>query len=275
MPETDTSGRHGPGQSNRGLVLRCCLRRPKRCKRRPSFARKLVSVTSVLERQSSACGDDAAVRRDLQRLGHRRIQLRRLRLVTFDTCLIADVTNAVCVLVRSPLGENVVTLGVANDPPVRRLDKCRRIYLERKSPFDATFDNLHILFNGGFVSLSILPLGQRISIESIFVARQRQESLAGRAMKDNCRRRSSTVRFDVPACHVITAPTAADYSSSRRAAVRSSCFVAALVAQQQRRLAIVRRKHVCIAIVIEIAERHAASGKHLGENSVPISRSRL
>src|SRR5690349_21776175 len=47
---------------------------------RLTLSRKLVSVRSVLEGELATRGDDAAVRRNLERLGHRRIQLRRLRL---------------------------------------------------------------------------------------------------------------------------------------------------------------------------------------------------
>jgi hypothetical protein len=62
---------------------------------RLALAREFVRVRSVFERQLSARGDDATVRRNLERLAHRRIQLRRLRLVTVDARFAAYVPNAV------------------------------------------------------------------------------------------------------------------------------------------------------------------------------------
>ena len=82
---------------------------------RLALARKLVRVRSVFECQRTATGDDATVRRDLERLRHWRIQLRRLCLMTVDARLAADVPNAVWVEVRSPVGEDVLVLSVTED----------------------------------------------------------------------------------------------------------------------------------------------------------------
>jgi len=76
-------------------------------------SRKLVRVRPVLERELAARGDDAAVRRDLERLGHRRIQLRGLSFMTLEAGFAADVANALRVQVRTPIGENVFPLSIA------------------------------------------------------------------------------------------------------------------------------------------------------------------
>src|SRR5687767_10441675 len=61
---------------------------------RLAFAREVVSVRTVAKRELALRGHDTTIRRDFQRLGHGRVQLRRLFGVTLDAGLIADVTNA-------------------------------------------------------------------------------------------------------------------------------------------------------------------------------------
>ena len=84
------------------------------------LARELVCVRSVLERQLSARGDDATIRRDFERLAHWGIQLRRLRLVTVETRFAADIAHALRVRVRPPVGEDVLSLSVAKDAHQQR-----------------------------------------------------------------------------------------------------------------------------------------------------------
>jgi hypothetical protein len=62
---------------------------------RLSLTRKLIGVRSILELQTAERINDATIRSDFQRLAHRRIQLRGLRRMTFDTRLIADIANTV------------------------------------------------------------------------------------------------------------------------------------------------------------------------------------
>ena len=78
-----------------------------------TLSRELIRKRSVLERQLSAGGDDATIRSDFERLAHRRIQLRRLRLVTLEARSAAYVAHALSVRIRPPIGENVLALSVS------------------------------------------------------------------------------------------------------------------------------------------------------------------
>src|SRR6185503_13078045 len=80
-----------------------------------ALTREFVRVRSVFKRQPPAFGDDAAVGRDFERLAHRCAQLRRLCLVTLDAGFAADVANAVRLRVRTPVGENIVSLSISED----------------------------------------------------------------------------------------------------------------------------------------------------------------
>src|SRR6185369_8946933 len=82
---------------------------------RRAFAREVVSVRTIAKRKLAARVDDAAVGRNLQRLGHGRVQLFRLFGVTLDAGFISDITNAASIGVRSPGGEEVVSLRSRNN----------------------------------------------------------------------------------------------------------------------------------------------------------------
>ena len=82
---------------------------------RLSLLRELVRVRPVLEGKLASRRENAAVGRDFECLGHRRIQLRRLCLVTLETRFAADVANAVRLQVRTPIGKDVLALSVAED----------------------------------------------------------------------------------------------------------------------------------------------------------------
>ena len=77
-------------------------------------SREFVSVVTVLERQAGACREDLAIRRDFQRLGHRRVHLRRLARVTIETRFVADKLETARVCVRPPLREKRIRLRAAD-----------------------------------------------------------------------------------------------------------------------------------------------------------------
>src|SRR5689334_13947574 len=80
-----------------------------------ALARDFVSVIPVPERQSIVSSNDLAIRRDFERLGHRRVHLRGFALVTVDAGFVADELDATRVCIRPPLGEKRVRLRAAED----------------------------------------------------------------------------------------------------------------------------------------------------------------